>query len=128
MLPVFRLALGGPIGNGQQIMSWIHMDDVLNALVYLVNQPETKGVFNVVSPEILTNKAFTKELGRAIRRSAIFTMPEWVLVLMLGESAQLLTKGQAMIPKRLQDAGFTFAYPNVRKALTSLLLSQGTSD
>lgn len=122
MLPVFRLALGGAIGSGRQIMSWIHMDDVLDALRYLVNHPETKGVFNVVSPEILTNKVFAKELGRAVRRPAIVTMPEYVLLLMLGESSQLLTGGAAVIPKRLQDTGFTFTYPNIRKALTSLPL------
>ncbi|WP_257296946.1 TIGR01777 family oxidoreductase [Endozoicomonas sp. YOMI1] len=121
MLPVFRLGLGGPIGNGRQIMSWIHMDDMLNALLYLVNHPETKGVFNAVSPEILTNKAFAKELGRAVRRPAVFTTPESVLAIMLGESAQLLTEGQAVTPRRLQEAGFTFAYPNARKALASLL-------
>ena len=121
MLPVFRLGLGGPIGNGRQIMSWIHMDDMLNALLYLVNHPETKGVFNAVSPEILTNKAFAKELGRAVRRPAIITTPESVLAIMLGESAQLLTEGQAVTPRRLQEAGFTFAYPNARKALASLL-------
>ncbi|WBA80556.1 TIGR01777 family oxidoreductase [Endozoicomonas sp. GU-1] len=121
MLPVFRLGLGGPIGSGRQIMSWIHMDDMLNALLYLVNHPEIKGVFNAVSPEILTNKAFAKELGRAVRRPAILTTPESVLALMLGESAQLLTEGQAVTPRRLQEAGFTFAYPNARKALASLL-------
>ena len=121
MLPVFRLGLGGPIGNGQQIMSWIHMDDMLNALVYLVNHPETKGVFNAVAPEILTNKAFARELGRALRRPAILATPEIVLAMMLGESAQLLTRGQAVIPGRLQEAGFTFAYPNAKKALASLL-------
>ncbi|WP_257266401.1 TIGR01777 family oxidoreductase [Endozoicomonas sp. ONNA2] len=121
MLPVFRLGLGGPIGNGQQIMSWIHMDDMLNALVYLVNHPEMKGVFNAVAPEILTNKAFARELGRALRRPAILSTPEIVLALMLGESAQLLTRGQAVIPGRLQEAGFTFAYPNAKKALASLL-------
>lgn len=121
MLPVFRLGIGGPIGSGQQAMSWIHMDDMLNALVFLVNHPETKGVFNAVAPEMLTNKAFAKELGHAVRRPAILTTPECVLSLMLGESAQLLTEGQAVIPKRLQDAGFAFAYPNARKALASLL-------
>lgn len=121
MLPVFRLGLGGPIGNGRQIMSWIHMDDMLNALVYLVNHPETSGVFNAVAPEILTNKAFAKELGRAVRRPAILRTPESVLALMLGESSRLLTEGQAVTPRRLQEAGFTFAYPNARKALASLL-------
>ncbi|USE35652.1 TIGR01777 family oxidoreductase [Endozoicomonas sp. SCSIO W0465] len=121
MLPVFRLGLGGPIGNGRQIMSWIHMDDMLNALVYLVNHPEANGVYNAVSPEILTNKAFAKELGRAVRRPAILTTPESVLAVMLGESAKLLTEGQAVIPRRLEEAGFTFAYPNARKALASLL-------
>lgn len=121
MLPVFRLGLGGPIGSGGQVMSWIHMDDMLNALIYLVNHGETNGVFNAVAPEILTNRAFAKALGRAVRRPAIITTPECVLTLMLGESAQLLTQGQAVIPRRLQEAGFTFAYPNAKKALASLL-------
>lgn len=121
MLPIFRLGLGGAIGSGQQVMAWIHMDDLLNALIYLANHSETKGVFNVVAPQMLTNKAFAKDLGYTVRRPAILSTPECVLNLMIGESAQLLTEGQLVVPRRLQDAGFTFAYPNARKALASLL-------
>ncbi|MFK0574073.1 TIGR01777 family oxidoreductase [Endozoicomonas sp.] len=121
MLPVFRLCLGGPIGNGQQIVPWVHMDDLLNALIYLANHPESCGVFNVVAPEIVTNKAFAKALGQAVRRPALLPAPVSVLGLMLGESSKLLTEGQAVVPKRLLDAGFTFAYPDLRKALATLL-------
>nr|MDT0250688.1 TIGR01777 family oxidoreductase [Endozoicomonas sp.] len=121
MLPVFRLCLGGPIGNGQQIVPWVHMDDLLNALIYLANHPESCGIFNVVAPEIVTNKAFAKALGQAVRRPALLPAPVSVLGLMLGESSKLLTEGQAVVPKRLLDAGFTFAYPDLRKALATLL-------
>jgi len=121
MLPAFRLGLGGPIGDGQQIMPWIHMDDMLGVLRYLIDHQETAGVYNAVAPETLSNKAFARALGRAVRRPAVIPVPGCALELMLGESAKLLTDGPAVIPARLQEAGFSFTYPEINGALTSLL-------
>lgn len=121
MLPAFRLGLGGPIGDGQQIMPWIHMDDMLGILLYLASHQEATGVFNAVAPQTLSNKAFARALGHAVRRPAIIPAPKCALELLLGESAQLLTNGSAVIPERLKEAGFTFAYPDINQALASLL-------
>ena len=121
MLPAFRLGLGGPIGDGQQIVPWIHMDDMLGILRYLVTHQEATGVYNAVAPEVLNNKAFSQALGRAVRRPAVIPMPRYALELLLGEAAQLLTEGSAVIPERLREAGFSFAYPDINEALASLL-------
>ena len=121
MLPVFRLGLGGPIGSGQQIMPWIHLDDLQNVLFFLVNHPEVRGSFNAVAPQVLSNYDFAKALGHAVRRPAILKTPACALKLILGESSILLTEGQAVVPARLQEAGFSFVHPQVKKALISLL-------
>ncbi len=94
---------------------------MLGILLYLANHQEATGVFNAVAPQTLSNKAFARALGHAVRRPAIIPAPKCALELMLGESAQLLTKGSAVIPERLKEAGFTFTYPDINRALASLL-------
>lgn len=121
MLPPFRLGLGGPIGDGQQTMAWIHREDMISILLFLASHREACGVFNAVAPEAVNNKAFARALGRAVRRPAMIPVPKCALELMLGESAQLLTEGAPVIPGRLKEAGFSFAYPDIDEALASLL-------
>ena len=121
MLPPFRLGLGGPIGDGQQAMAWIHMEDMISILLFLANHREASGVFNAVAPGTVNNKTFARALGRAVRRPAMIPVPKCALELMLGESAQLLTEGAVVVPGRLKEAGFSFAYPDIDKALASLL-------
>ena len=101
-------------------MPWVHMDDMLSILNYLINNPDTTGVYNAVAPEILTNKQFTKIFGHILHRPTVIATPKWVLDYILGESAQLLTEGQAVFPKRLQDSGFSFVHSNIQGALQSL--------
>ncbi len=121
MLPPFRLGLGGPIGDGQQTMAWIHLEDMISILLFLANHQEASGVFNAVAPGPVNNKAFARALGRAVRRPALIPVPKCALELMLGESAQLLTEGAPVVPARLKEAGFSFAYPDIDEALASLL-------
>lgn len=121
MLPPFRLGLGGPIGDGQQTMAWIHMEDMISILLFLANHQEASGVFNAVAPGAVNNKAFARALGRAVHRPALIPVPKCALELMMGESAQLLTEGAPVLPGRLKEAGFSFAYPDINEALASLL-------
>ncbi|WP_067519100.1 TIGR01777 family oxidoreductase [Endozoicomonas ascidiicola] len=121
MLPPFRLGLGGAIGDGKQVMPWIHRQDLADALLFLISEDSASGIFNGVAPEVLTNKQLTQALGKALRRPTFFTVPGCALKLALGEAAQLLTEGQAVQSKRLQEAGFTFSYLNITQALSSLV-------
>lgn len=121
VLPPFRLGLGGPIGSGRQMMSWIHMDDMVNLLVFLAETPDCEGTYNATAPYPVSNREFAKALGAALKRPAFIPTPAIALKLALGESAVLLIEGQAAIPARLLKAGFEFKYPQLHKALASLL-------
>lgn len=121
MLLPFRLALGGPIGRGDQWFSWIHLDDLLAIIQFLLAHEVLTGAFNATAPEPVTNAAFTRALGRALHRPTLLPMPEFVLRLLLGEGAELLCEGQRVVPARLLEAGFEFSYPDIDLALQSLV-------
>jgi uncharacterized protein (TIGR01777 family) len=121
MLLPFRLALGGPIGKGKQWFSWIHLDDMLAIIEFLLAREVLTGAFNATAPEPVTNALFTRALGRALHRPAVLPVPEWVLRLLLGEGAELLCEGQRVLPARLQEAGFEFAYPDIDLALNAIV-------
>ena len=114
--------LGTWLGNGRQWLSWIHRDDVIAAMTFLLAQPELAGVFNLTAPEPVSNREFCDELCG--RRGAFLKLPVpgLVMTLALGEMAgELLLSGQRVVPMRLQSAGFEFRYPNLREALPDLL-------
>lgn len=117
MLLPFKLGLGGRLGNGNQYMPWVHRDDVVAALLWMLETPGADGPYNVVSPNPTTNREFTKTLASVLNRPAIFPAPEAVLKLALGEMAGLLLTGQKAIPERLLEAGFQFKYPELEPAL-----------
>lgn len=122
MLPAYRLGLGGPIGHGRQMMSWIHMDDMVALLLFLIQDPGNDGgVYNATAPNPVSSREFARALGRAIKRPAFIPAPPVAMKLLLGESAKMLTEGQAAIPVNLQKAGFDFRYPELKDALKSLL-------
>lgn len=121
MLPVFRLGLGGVIGNGQQMMSWIHRADMVRVLLFLLTAPEVEGVYNAVAPNPVSNWYFVRQLASVLRRPALLPVPALALRLALGESAHLLSGGQAVYPQRLLEAGFAFDYPDLSAALAGLL-------
>ncbi|MBY6185983.1 TIGR01777 family oxidoreductase [Marinobacter hydrocarbonoclasticus] len=120
MLPAFRLGLGGPIGSGQQMMSWIHRDDLVSMMIYLLEQDACQGVFNGTAPNPVSNKAFASSLGQALGRPAFLPAPAPVLKLALGEMSSLLLTGQAVLPKAAEAAGFEFRYPNLDDALLAM--------
>ena len=94
---------------------------MISILLFLANHQEASGVFNAVAPGPVNNKAFARALGRAVHRPALIPVPKCALELMMGESAQLLTEGAPVLPGRLKEAGFSFAYPDIDEALASLL-------
>ncbi|WP_022952522.1 TIGR01777 family oxidoreductase [Leucothrix mucor] len=122
MLPPFKMALGGPMGSGQQWMSWVHMDDLVCAILYTLETPSIKGPVNGTAPNPVTNKEFSKILGAALNRPAIIPMPEFVLKLMMGEMAEeLLLSGQRVVPAKLTQSGFEFKYPHLDGALRDII-------
>ncbi|GGF82185.1 TIGR01777 family oxidoreductase [Alteromonas lipolytica] len=112
----FKLGLGGPIGSGEQYMSWIHLDDMVNAIEFLLTHPECAGPFNLTAPQPVTNHEFVKAFGNALGRPAIMPMPGFALKLIMGEAADMLLTGQRVIPQKLQGAGFTFKFDSIQSA------------
>lgn len=113
----FKLGLGGRMGNGQQYMPWVHREDVVACLIWMLETTDASGAYNVVSPSPVSNREFTRCLARVLRRPAIFPAPAPVLKIALGEMARLLLTGQQAHPKRLTDAGFRFRFPGLEEAL-----------
>ncbi len=120
LLPLFKLGLGGKIGHGKQMMSFIHIQDLTNAIRFFILNNETGGVYNVVAPNPIPNAHFTIVLGRLVNRPTLFTVPSFILKLFYGESARILTKGSAVFPKRLIQQNFDFKYPRIEHALQEI--------
>lgn len=122
MLPAFRFGMGGPMASGNQWMSWIHMEDMVNILVFCLDQPGLGGPVNATAPNPVTNREFSRQLGRALGRPSRLPLPGVVLKLLFGEMAEeLLVTGQRVIPSRLQESGFEFAWPGLEAALSRIL-------
>ncbi|NMT64868.1 TIGR01777 family oxidoreductase [Marinobacter orientalis] len=117
MLPPFKLGLGGRLGSGEQYMPWVHRDDVVAALIWMMDNEGARGAYNVVSPNPVTNRQFTKCLAGVLGRPAIFPVPAPVLKVALGEMSRLLLTGQMAIPERLEAEGFEFRFPDLSPAL-----------
>ncbi|AZT83718.1 TIGR01777 family protein [Marinobacter sp. NP-4(2019)] len=117
MLLPFRLGLGGRLGSGDQYMPWVHRDDVVAALIFMLESENATGPYNVVSPNPVTNREFTRCLASVLNRPAIFPVPAPVLKLALGEMSRLLLTGQQAIPQRLMQQDFQFTYPDLTGAL-----------
>eukprot|EP00934_Nitzschia_sp_Nitz4_P003794 Nitzschia sp. Nitz4//scaffold197_size40390//24644//25588//NITZ4_007518-RA/size40390-processed-gene-0.5-mRNA-1//1//CDS//3329540487//3784//frame0 len=118
MLPPFRLGLGGPIGSGKQWFSWIHRDDLVNMICWILEDPSRTGIYNGTAPGVVTNGEFSKELGAALGRPAILPVPAFAMRLAMGEMAdELLLKGQRVEPCRSLEEGFQFQYPDLKSAL-----------
>lgn len=117
----FRIFAGGHLGAGSQWMPWIHVDDLIEALMFIISNNELYGPFNAVSPEPVTMRKFAKVLGKVIRRPAWMPVPSFLLRLMLGEMSYMLLTGQKAIPKKLIDSGFRFRFNRLDDALANLL-------
>lgn len=122
MLLPFKLFLGGPLGGGKQGFPWIHIEDVAQAMLFLMERSELSGVFNFVAPQLVTQKEFSKTLGKVLGRPSWLPAPAPVLKLFLGEMARVaLLSGQLVQPKRLLEAGFKFRFPELKPALANIL-------
>ena len=120
LLPPFRLGLGGPIGNGRQYLAWIHIDDMVNGILWLLDN-ELRGPFNMVSPYPVRNEQFAHALGHALHRPAILRVPATAIRLLMGESSVLVLGGQRALPKRLEEAGFAFRWYDLEEALADVV-------
>lgn len=120
MLPLFRLGLGGRLGSGKQWMSWIHMEDLVALIAFLMKESTVRGVFNATSPFPVPNREFTKALAEAVHRPAILPVPAIALKLILGEMSEVLVASQRAFPDAAQRAGFVFQHPDIFAALAQL--------
>ena len=121
MLMPFKLGLGGKVASGEQYMPWIHIQDMVAAIIFLLKHPVLTGPYNLCAPHPVTNLEFSKTLASVLRRPCLLPMPEFVLNILLGEMSELLVYGQNVAPQKLLDAGFHFNFPSVREALQDLL-------
>jgi uncharacterized protein len=121
MLLPFKLGGGGPIGTGDQYMPWIHRDDWIDMVRWLISEPRARGAFNASAPEPVTNAEFAQTLGRVLHRPAVVPLPAFALKLLFGEMADLLLTGQRAIPSRALEMGFKFRFSKVQEALHDLL-------
>ena len=120
MLPLFRLGLGGKLGNGKQWWSWITLHDVIRAITFLLEN-KVSGPVNLTSPNPVTNQEFTSALARAMHRPALFPAPALGLKIALGGFSSEILGSKKVIPQALTDAGFTWDYPHITNALTALI-------
>jgi uncharacterized protein (TIGR01777 family) len=121
LLPPFKLGMGGPIGNGRQWMPWVHIEDQIAAIDFLLNREDAQGPYNACAPSPVRNRDFAKTLASLLHRPAFMPMPAVALRLLLGELSILLLGGQRARPNRLQAAGFTFRFTDLHAALDNLL-------
>jgi uncharacterized protein (TIGR01777 family) len=121
MLPAFRLGIGGRLASGQQWMSWIHVDDVIDLIRLALETSAVHGPLNATAPQPVTNAEFTQALAAALHRPAIFPVPRFALRLLFGDMAEVILASQRVIPQATRAAGFQFQHPELRGALARLL-------
>jgi uncharacterized protein len=117
MLLPFKLGVGGPVAGGAQYIPWVHIDDVVGAIAFALDHGEAKGPINVSAPTPVTNAEFSRALGRVLRRPAFLPVPGFMLKLLFGGMATIVTTGVRMVPKRLQQLGYGFRQPDLVAAL-----------
>lgn len=120
MVPPFKMFFGGPLGSGRQWMPWIHIEDEIGLIQFLIDNEGARGAFNGIAPNPVTMAEFSKTLGGVLNRPSWARVPPFVLALMVGEMAEMLLNGQRAIPAAASKLGFKFQYPNLKLALASL--------
>lgn len=121
MLPLYRAGLGGPVGNGRQYMPWIHISDMVSAILFLLDNDAMSGTFNMTAPYPCHNEQFSAVLAQVLHRPHLLRVPAFVIKAILGEAAVLVLGGQNALPERLETAGFTCQFINLEDALRDLL-------
>lgn len=120
LLP-YRLFVGGPFGSGNQIYSWIHIDDEVNAILFLIRDTQARGVYNLTSPYPVTNDEFGRTISKAMKRPHYFPIPGFVMHLIFGEVAIMVLEGQNVLPKKLLESGYEFKFPRLEIAIKDIL-------
>ena len=121
MLLPFKLGFGGPVAGGKQCFSWVHVDDLLKAFSYAIEHPDLQGVFNLTSPNPVTQGQFGKTLASLLHRPFLLPLFKWQIKLLFGEGSQVLTQGVSVIPTKLLQLGFKFDYAEVTSALKDVI-------
>jgi uncharacterized protein (TIGR01777 family) len=121
MLPPFRLGVGGPVAGGRQFISWIHRDDVVGMIVAALQDERWSGAVNATAPEPLSNRDFSRALGRALHRPALLPVPGIALQLLYGEMAEIVTEGARVVPAKPLVLGYEFLHGQLDEALSSAL-------
>ena len=117
MLPFFKAGVGGPVAGGEQYVPWVHLDDVVGALVLFLERADAHGPVNVTAPNPATNRELSKALGRVLGRPAVLPVPAFALKLLYGEMAQTVLTGANVVPSRLEELGYRFRRPQLEPAL-----------
>ena len=117
MLPFFKMGLGGPVAGGRQYFPWVHLDDVIGAMLFCLDTDTASGPLNVTAPEPVTNREFSRALGRVLHRPAFAPVPGLAVKTLYGEMAMIVTTGQRAIPARLTELGYSFRRPELEDAL-----------
>jgi uncharacterized protein (TIGR01777 family) len=117
----FRLLVGGKIGTGNQYLSWIHIQDIVKSIQFLIDDPRHQGVYNLTAPNPETNQAFSQLMGNSLRRPVWLPIPSWVLKIALGEASTLALDGRPVYPTRLLKSGYQFQFPDLKGCLESML-------
>ncbi|MGL5062722.1 MAG: thylakoid membrane protein ThyD [Microcoleus sp.] len=121
MLPAFKLFAGGPIGTGKQWFSWIHREDVVNLILYALENPQVQGVFNATAPNPVRMNELCETLGKVLQRPSWLPVPAFALELLLGDGAKVVLEGQKVLPKQTLASGFQYQYPDLRSALEEIV-------
>lgn len=121
MVKPFKFFVGGKIGSGKQVMSYIHINDLIRGLEEMITNNAAVGVYNLVAPTYCTNREFTRTLSKALGRPALFTVPEFALKLLYGNAAEVVIGGEKVKPTRLEELGFKFNYPDIQLAIDALI-------
>ncbi len=121
MIPAFKSFAGGPIGSGNQWFPWIHMDDLISAMMFIIEKQDVKGPVNFCAPNPVRNRDFAKALGKELGRPSFMRTPTFMIRTLMGEMGTALLGSQRVIPDKLLKNGFEFQYPDIEKALHNLI-------
>ncbi|MBI4288231.1 MAG: TIGR01777 family protein [Chloroflexi bacterium] len=118
--PLYKMGLGGPLGSGRQWFPWVHIQDIVNIYVFVLENRDIRGPVNASSPNLVRNREFSRVLARVLRRPHVFRVPRWAVRLAFGELADVVLASQKVHPSVLTQLGYKFAFPDVRKALENV--------
>jgi hypothetical protein len=121
MLPPFKFFIGGPLGNGKQWVSWLHVDDIVRIYLHALDSPQLQGPVNAASPNSVRMREFGNTLGKVLKRPALFPVPKFILRMVAGEAAKVVTASQKIDVNKLLDSGYKFKFEKLEDTLIDLL-------